>query len=152
MRARNLDELGPAIIDEFKGGNPHVEPILKEYKDQLRDRWQLNGVDYCTRRCHVGNSQVIYDSTPCPELQSGGTLAAGYIEGIIHGKDPKFIVGRLCPAQDGADRYRCYNDFPVVTFSRAPFRYEIIDGGAIRGHFAATSIPGFQVVLPLCKF
>ncbi|KAL5537310.1 hypothetical protein ACEPAF_1133 [Sanghuangporus sanghuang] len=125
---------------------PEVMHVLQAYSDRLDSRCKWKGAQYDVRNRHEGNSQIIY------RLKDGIRLAPGFIEYIVAGDNPLFIVRPLLLTSD--DPFDKYPDAPMRTFfiphPQPPL--EVVDCQTIVGHFASLHLAdNFYTIIPLCK-
>ncbi|KAL5499154.1 hypothetical protein ACEPAH_1672 [Sanghuangporus vaninii] len=125
---------------------PEVMHVLQAYSDRLDSRCKWKGAQYDVRNRHEGNSQIIY------RPKDGIRLAPGFIEYIVAGDNPLFIVRPLLLTSD--DPFDKYPDAPMRTFfiphPQPPL--EVVDCQTIVGHFASLHLAdNFYTIIPLCK-
>ncbi|KAL5531768.1 hypothetical protein ACEPAF_5330 [Sanghuangporus sanghuang] len=128
-------------------GSPFAKRIAEESWDKLRFHCRWNNVQYSVSSWHVGNSQIIF------VLEAENILHAGFIEYIVEGPYPIFIVRRLLPVEQQHDPFRRYPNLPMCMFYKDPSQlYEVVPCHAVKGHFVAVFIiDRYFAVRPLCE-
>ncbi|KAL5512130.1 hypothetical protein ACEPAG_3651 [Sanghuangporus baumii] len=128
-------------------GSPFAKRIAEESWDKLRFHRRWNNVQYSVSSWHVGNSQIIF------VLEAENILHAGFIEYIVDGSYPIFIVRRLLPVEGQHDPFRRYPNLPMCIFYKDPSQlYEVVPCHAVKGHFVAIFIiDRYFAVRPLCE-
>ncbi|KAL5524972.1 hypothetical protein ACEPAF_8841 [Sanghuangporus sanghuang] len=126
--------------------DPTIKLFIQDNKDILQDSYKSNGTEYAICCWNTGNSQVIF------RPDGIDTVMPGFIRYIVGGDEPKFVVGRLHPVPFNADHFSHYENTTLKIFHTIVSQHDIVDVGAVVGHFAALPLQGqICVVLPLCK-
>lgn len=128
---------------------PDAAFILNNYSDKLMSRCRWNGAQYYARGSerHEGNSQIVFR----PEGEEKAFV--GFIEYIMVGDDPVFIVRRLHLHSEKEDFFARYPDALMAVFQfRDDQELEVVKSREILGHFAAYELAkDFYAAIPLCK-
>ncbi|KAL5497981.1 hypothetical protein ACEPAH_2912 [Sanghuangporus vaninii] len=115
--------------------SPEVMSVLEEYLDRIRSRCKWNHVQYHVRSRHARNSQIVF----CPK--DADFLMLGYIEYIIIGDKPIFIVHRLTQASTDEEPFVQFKDVCMGVFhydSLQPLK--VVKCEAVAGHFVAFNL------------
>lgn len=128
---------------------PEVMNILSDPSSRLWSACEWNGVRYSARGDaplnEIGDSQVCFHRTGCK------FVTPGFIECIVEGSSPVFIVRPLLLTPSEKDPFTRYPDAPMAVFQSNPQQpLEAVDFGSIAGHFAACLLADSHfVVVPL---
>lgn len=140
---------GPLNVIGDIVATPEVLGILNNSSGQLWSACEWNGVRYSARGDAplngIGDSQVCFRPKGC------NFVAPGFIECIVAGSPPIFIIRQLLSTPPEGDPFVRYADAPMAVFgTKSQQPLEAVDFNSITGHFAAFQLGDSHfVVIPL---